>query len=69
MGFALLDKYDVQACANLCDTRGPDPIGGACKYFNIWRALVDGLPTSYTCSMVRPLPLLLVLIHTATPII
>ncbi|TFK66960.1 hypothetical protein BDN72DRAFT_771355, partial [Pluteus cervinus] len=51
MGFALLDKYDVQACANLCSTRGPDPIGGGCKYFNIWRALVDGLPTTYTCSM------------------
>jgi len=51
MGFAFLDQYDVQACADLCDTRGPDPVGGACQYFNIWRALVDGIPTTYTCAM------------------
>ncbi|TFK68761.1 hypothetical protein BDN72DRAFT_897895 [Pluteus cervinus] len=51
MGFAFLDKYDVQACANLCNTRGPDPNGGACQYFNIWRALVNGSPTTYTCAM------------------
>ncbi|TFK66970.1 hypothetical protein BDN72DRAFT_125476 [Pluteus cervinus] len=51
MGFAFLDKYDVQACANLCDTRGADPVGGACKFFNIWRAVVNGNPTTYTCSM------------------
>jgi len=24
MGFAFLDKYDVQACADLCNTRGAD---------------------------------------------
>ncbi|KAG6831790.1 hypothetical protein H0H92_007467 [Tricholoma furcatifolium] len=51
MGFAFLDKYDVSACATLCDNRDPDPVGGHCKYFNIWRALVDGQPTTYTCSM------------------
>ncbi|TFK65076.1 hypothetical protein BDN72DRAFT_881158 [Pluteus cervinus] len=51
MGFALLDKYDVQACANLCNTRGVDANGGACQYFNIWRALVDGNPTTYSCVM------------------
>ncbi|KAJ7301698.1 hypothetical protein DFH08DRAFT_1090122 [Mycena albidolilacea] len=51
MGFAFIDKYDVDACAQLCNTRGVDPIGGGCAYFNIWRALVDGLPTTYTCSM------------------
>jgi hypothetical protein len=50
MGFAFIDKYDVEACAQLCNTRGPDPMGGACQYFNIWRALVDGVPTTYTCS-------------------
>jgi hypothetical protein len=53
MGFAFLDKYDVGACASLCNTRGADSMGGACQYFNIWRALVNGEPTTYTCSMVR----------------
>ncbi|KAF9459605.1 hypothetical protein BDZ94DRAFT_1267884 [Collybia nuda] len=51
MGFAFIDKYDVNACAALCNTRGADPNGGACQYFNIWRALVNGVPTTYTCSM------------------
>ncbi|KAJ7180740.1 hypothetical protein C8R46DRAFT_1211047 [Mycena filopes] len=63
MGFAFLDKYDPSACAKLCNQRGPDASGGACKYFNIWRALVHGIPTTYTCSMVRrsPSPRLLTL--------
>ena len=52
MGFAFLDQYDVSACAVLCNTRGADPMGGTCKFFNIWRALVNGIPTTYTCSMV-----------------
>jgi hypothetical protein len=52
MGFAFIDKYDVNACAALCNTRGADRNGGACQYFNIWRALVNGVPTTYTCSMV-----------------
>ncbi|KAJ7738248.1 hypothetical protein DFH07DRAFT_927286 [Mycena maculata] len=51
MGFAFIDKYDVTACAALCNGRGADPIGGVCQYFNIWRAVVDGIPTTYTCSM------------------
>ncbi|KAJ7782055.1 hypothetical protein DFH07DRAFT_901039 [Mycena maculata] len=51
MGFAFLSKYDPSACAELCNQRGPDAVGGACKYFNIWRALVDGCPTTYTCAM------------------
>ncbi|KAF9000110.1 hypothetical protein BDQ17DRAFT_1360120 [Cyathus striatus] len=51
MGFAFLDKYDVDACAQQCNTRGADPNGGACQYFNIWRAVVNGNPTTYTCSM------------------
>ncbi|KAJ7509562.1 hypothetical protein B0H11DRAFT_1252306 [Mycena galericulata] len=51
MGFAFIDKYDVNACASLCNGRGIDPWGGACQYFNIWRAVVDGVPTTYTCSM------------------
>ncbi|KAG6827736.1 hypothetical protein H0H92_010614 [Tricholoma furcatifolium] len=50
MGFAFIDQYDVNACAALCNTRGPDSVGGACQYFNIWRALVDGVPTTYTCA-------------------
>ncbi|KAJ7832500.1 hypothetical protein B0H13DRAFT_1477385, partial [Mycena leptocephala] len=50
MGFAFLDKYDVDACAQLCKARGADPNGGGCAYFNIWRAVVSGIPTT-TCSM------------------
>ncbi|GLB40797.1 hypothetical protein LshimejAT787_0900120 [Lyophyllum shimeji] len=50
MGFAFIDKYDVNACAALCNTRGSDRVGGACQYFNIWRAVVNGVPTTYTCS-------------------
>ncbi|KAF5346472.1 hypothetical protein D9756_010062 [Leucocoprinus leucothites] len=50
MGFAFIDRYDVDACAQLCNTRGPDGNGGACQYFNIWRAVVNGNPTTYTCS-------------------
>ncbi|KIM37622.1 hypothetical protein M413DRAFT_20272 [Hebeloma cylindrosporum] len=51
MGFAFLDRYDVDACAQQCNTRGADGNGGACQYFNIWRAVVNGNPTTYTCSM------------------
>ncbi|TFK68010.1 hypothetical protein BDN72DRAFT_858751 [Pluteus cervinus] len=51
MGFALLDKYDVKACANLCNSRPANPVGGACQFFNIWRAVQDGNPKSYTCTM------------------
>ncbi|KAJ7255518.1 hypothetical protein B0H12DRAFT_1050231 [Mycena haematopus] len=51
MGFAMLDKYDVSACAELCNMRGPDSVGGACKYFNIWRAVVHSKPKTYTCAM------------------
>ncbi|EAU87109.1 hypothetical protein CC1G_05798 [Coprinopsis cinerea okayama7 len=51
MGFAFLDKYDVGACARECNQRGADGNGGACQYFNIWRAVVNGNPTTYTCSM------------------
>ncbi|KAF6752071.1 hypothetical protein DFP72DRAFT_906001 [Ephemerocybe angulata] len=51
MGFAFLDKYDVDACARECNRRGADGNGGACQYFNIWRAVVSGVPTTYTCSM------------------
>ncbi|KAH6904684.1 hypothetical protein BKA70DRAFT_528375 [Coprinopsis sp. MPI-PUGE-AT-0042] len=51
MGFAFLDKYDVDACAAECNKRGADGQGGACQYFNIWRAVVNGNPTTYTCSM------------------
>ncbi|KAJ7578264.1 hypothetical protein C8J56DRAFT_835951 [Mycena floridula] len=50
MGFAFLDRYDVQACTDLCRSRGADPNGGGCQFVNIWRALVDGIPTTYTCS-------------------
>ncbi|KAF9473059.1 hypothetical protein BDN70DRAFT_966919 [Pholiota conissans] len=51
MGFTFLSSYDVDACAHQCNTRGADAQGGACQYFNIWRAVVNGVPTTYTCSM------------------
>ncbi|KIK63221.1 hypothetical protein GYMLUDRAFT_486395 [Collybiopsis luxurians FD-317 M1] len=51
MGFVFLSKYDVAACAAECNARDPDPVGGSCKYFNIWRATVYGVPTTYTCAM------------------
>ncbi|KAF9256611.1 hypothetical protein L218DRAFT_936497 [Marasmius fiardii PR-910] len=51
MGFAFLDRYDVQACADLCNTRGYDGQGGACAYFNIWKAVITDKPRTYTCSM------------------
>jgi len=51
MGFAFLDRYDVDACAEQCNERGADSVGGACQFFNIWRAVVNGNPTTYTCSM------------------
>ena len=56
MGFAFLDRYDVQACAEQCNQRGADSQGGECQFFNIWRALVNGVPTTYTCSMVIIIP-------------
>ncbi|KAK1233101.1 hypothetical protein PQX77_003741 [Marasmius sp. AFHP31] len=51
MGFVLLSRYDPQRCAQECNKRVIDRLGGACKYFNIWRALKNGKPHSYTCSM------------------
>ncbi|KAF8216587.1 hypothetical protein K438DRAFT_1953502 [Mycena galopus ATCC 62051] len=51
MGFALLTEYSVDACAQMCNTRGPDPNTGACKYFNIWRAVNGSKPKTYTCAM------------------
>jgi len=53
MGFVLLSQYDVGECARQCEIRNADAKGGACQYFNIWRALVDNKPQSYTCAMVR----------------
>ncbi|KAJ3913075.1 hypothetical protein F5877DRAFT_84144 [Lentinula edodes] len=51
MGFVFLNKYDVDACAAICNAQDPDDVGGSCKYFNIWRAVVDGVPTTYTCAL------------------
>ncbi|TFK20799.1 hypothetical protein FA15DRAFT_759121 [Coprinopsis marcescibilis] len=51
MGYTFLETYDVDVCATECNQRGADPVGGICKYFNIWRAVVDGIPTTYTCAM------------------
>ena len=69
MGFAFLDRYDVDACAAECNKRGGDGWGGACQYFNIWRAVVNGNPTTYSCSMVSPCLIervTIILIHTST---
>ncbi|KAG7089635.1 hypothetical protein E1B28_011298 [Marasmius oreades] len=53
MGFVFLDSYDPKACAQECNKRGFDSVGGACKYFNIWRAvnIVTRQAQSYTCAM------------------
>ncbi|KAJ7615453.1 hypothetical protein FB45DRAFT_1008372 [Roridomyces roridus] len=51
MGFAYLNRYDPGECAVLCNARGYDSVGGVCQYFNIWRAVEKGVPTTYTCSM------------------
>jgi len=51
MGYTALDHYDVAGCAADCNSRGADPVGGACQYFNIWRGVETGQPDTYTCSM------------------
>ncbi|KAJ7623169.1 hypothetical protein FB45DRAFT_704448, partial [Roridomyces roridus] len=51
MGFEFLDEYNPCACATFCNERAPDAEGGACKFFNIWRAEVNGTAKTYTCSM------------------
>ncbi|KAF8186319.1 hypothetical protein BJ912DRAFT_1022842 [Pholiota molesta] len=51
MGFAFLHCYDVDAWAQQCNTRWADAQGGECQFFNLWRALVHGFPTTYTCAM------------------
>ncbi|TFK18627.1 hypothetical protein FA15DRAFT_689757 [Coprinopsis marcescibilis] len=49
MEFFLLDKYDVDTCARECNQHAPDSIGGVCQFFNIWRAVIDGVPVTYVC--------------------
>ncbi|KAH6883641.1 hypothetical protein BKA70DRAFT_1377997 [Coprinopsis sp. MPI-PUGE-AT-0042] len=51
LDFALLDKYDVAACARLCNEHAPSTEGGSCQFFNIWRASVNHVPKTYTCTM------------------
>ncbi len=53
MGFTLLTTYDVDACAQACNTRAYDHTSGPCIYFNIWQAVVDGTASAISCSMVR----------------
>lgn len=58
MGFESLATYDVNACAEHCNIRAftvsSDGLSsGACAYFNIWTAVVNGTPTANICSMVR----------------
>ncbi|PWN19203.1 hypothetical protein BCV69DRAFT_303601 [Microstroma glucosiphilum] len=50
MGYDFITQYDPNQCAKLCDARKADPVGGKCKFFNIWRGVVSGKPTTYTCS-------------------
>ncbi|KAJ3806421.1 hypothetical protein F5876DRAFT_80709 [Lentinula aff. lateritia] len=53
MNSFFLTHYDVDACAAICNNWTPDDLGGSCKYFNIWRAvvLVGIVPITYTCSI------------------
>ncbi|KAJ7588433.1 hypothetical protein C8J56DRAFT_1050507 [Mycena floridula] len=50
MGFAFLDRYDVDACTQLCNIRGADGSRGVCQFVNIRCAMVNRNPTTYTCS-------------------
>ncbi|KAF8178741.1 hypothetical protein BJ912DRAFT_983770 [Pholiota molesta] len=52
MGSAFLHRFDVDAWAQQCNTRWANTQGGECQFFNIWRALVNGIPTTYTCAMI-----------------
>jgi len=52
MGFVLQTTYDVNACAQSCNTRAYDHTSGPCIYFNIWQAVVNGTSSAVTCSMV-----------------
>ncbi|KAJ3985589.1 hypothetical protein F5890DRAFT_1119932 [Lentinula detonsa] len=51
MTSVFLNHYDVDACATICNNWLPDDVGGSCKYFNIWRAVVGVFPVTYTCSI------------------
>ncbi|KAJ4479929.1 hypothetical protein J3R30DRAFT_2558330 [Lentinula aciculospora] len=51
MDSVFLTHYDVDACAAVCNNWTPDDVGGSCKYFNIWRAVVGVTPIAYTCSV------------------
>ncbi|KAF8888173.1 hypothetical protein CPB84DRAFT_1786382 [Gymnopilus junonius] len=51
MGFELLSTYDVNACAQQCNTRAFDETSGPCIFFNIWQAVVNGTPSAITCSL------------------
>ncbi|KAJ3900101.1 hypothetical protein F5879DRAFT_1056293 [Lentinula edodes] len=51
MNSFFLTHYDVDACAAICNNWTPDDLGGSCKYFNIWRAVVGIVPITYTCSI------------------
>lgn len=56
MGYVSLPTYDVNACAQQCNTRAYQaPLGssgGPCIYFNLWTAVVNGVPSANICSMV-----------------
>ncbi|KAJ7193606.1 hypothetical protein GGX14DRAFT_577061 [Mycena pura] len=47
MGFLCVDGYNISACPEFCNTRGPDPIGDICQNFSIWKAQVNGMATTY----------------------
>ncbi|TFK62523.1 hypothetical protein BDN72DRAFT_862778 [Pluteus cervinus] len=42
IGFAILDKYDVQTYTDQCNTHDPDPY--VCHYSNVYRAIFNGNP-------------------------
>jgi hypothetical protein len=52
LSFELLRTYDSYGCARECNNRDPDPLGGGCKYINIWAARVANKTVTYVCELV-----------------
>lgn len=56
LGYRALTLYSPTACAEACKAAAPDATLGPCTYFNIWRGIVNGQPTTYTCSLYAGTP-------------
>ncbi|KDR79902.1 hypothetical protein GALMADRAFT_19281, partial [Galerina marginata CBS 339.88] len=55
MGFQTLATYDINACAQACNTRPFDATSGPCIFFNIWQSVVNGTASAVVCSMYNTL--------------